>query len=170
MPTVRIPAALLRWESPVSVDILDSAGACRVALEQMDASFVRKKSTRLYSKFNIVMMVPRGAYVFQFTLQGDTKMIIETWQTQQSTSAEITWLRIEDFRAPEEEFVRKFLRLYREAAGKDPWAFTFRERSRAGAILPEFRRARKAWESFGFETGGAFGKRGRKRGRAGKGK
>ena len=159
MPTVRMPAALLRWESPVNVEILDSAGAVRAALEELGAPFERKKSTRLYSKFSIAMMVPRGAYVFQFTLKGETKVVIETWQTQQSSSTEITWLRVEDFRADEEDFVRRFLHLYRSAVGKDPWFFSFRDRSRAGAILPEFRRARKAWESFGFETGGAFGRR-----------
>lgn len=159
MPTVKMPAALLRWESPVNVGVLDSAGAVRTALEELGMPFERKKSTRLYSKFSIVMMVPQGAYVFQFRLKGETKMLVDTWQTQQSTSTDITWLRVEDYRADEEEFVRKFLDLYRKAVGKDPWRFSFRERSRAGALLPEFRRARKAWEAFGFETGGALGRR-----------
>lgn len=152
-----MPAGLVRWESPVNVEIVESAGAVRAALEELGVEFERKKSTRLYSKFAIAMMVPRGAYVFQFKLKGETKAVVETWQTQQSMSTEITWLRVEDFRMDEEEFVRKFLVNYRKAVGKDPWSFSFRERSRAGALLPEFRQARRAWASFGFETGGALG-------------
>jgi hypothetical protein len=152
VPRIRLPADLIRWESPVSVDVLDSAGAVRAALEEMGVEFERKKSTRLYSKFSVVMMVPKGAYVFQFSLKGDTKIIVETWQTAPSSSSDMTWLRVENFRMDEEEFVRRFLTLYRKAAGKDPWAFTFAERARAGAMLPEWRRARKAWASFGFDT------------------
>lgn len=158
-----MPAGLVRWDSPVNVEILESAGAVRAALEEMGVEFERKKSTRLYSKFTIAMMVPRGAYVFQFRVKGETKMVVETWQTQQSSSTEMTWLRVEDFRHDEEDFVRRFLKLYRKAAAKDPWSFSFRERSRAGALLPEYRQARRAWASMGFDTASARAKRRRQR-------
>ena len=151
-PSVKIPATSLRWESPVNVEIVESAAAARAALEEMGLEFERKRTTRLYTKFAIVIMLPRGAYVFQFKVKGEPPLMIETWATEPSFSSRMTWLSVEGFRAADQEKVRQFLELYRRGVAKDPWRFSFGERSRAGYALPEFRQAKKAWASFGFDT------------------
>src|SRR6267142_5605803 len=152
MPSVRIPEARQSWESPVSVPILESAGAVRAALEELGWPFDRSKSTRLYSKFAYVLMVPKGAYVFQFKLKEVSQAVIETWETDISSSGRVSRLKVDGYTVAETENIRRFLELYRKACGRDPWHFTFRERSQAGYLLPEFGRAKRAWASFGFET------------------
>ena len=152
MPALRLPQAQQAWESPVSVRAVDSAGAVRAALEELGWPFERSKSTKLYSKFAFAIMLPRGAYVFRFRLKPPSTLLIETWETEPSPGSRMTHLRVEGFALGERQDVRRFLELYRRATGKDPWAFTFGERSRAGYLLPEFGRARRAWAGFGFDT------------------
>lgn len=152
MPTVRLPQAQQVWESPVSISAIDSAGAVRAVLEELGWPFERHKSMKLYSKFALVIMLPRGAQVFQFKRKEPSSMLFETWETELAPGSRIARLRIEGFTVSEEEEVRRFLQLYRRAAGRDPWAFTFGERSRAGYLLPEFRQAKRAWAKFGFDT------------------
>ena len=48
--------------------------------------------------------------------------------------------------------MRTFLETYRKATARDPWKFPFGERSRAGYLLPEFGRAKRAWTAMGFDT------------------
>ena len=149
---MRIPPARLSWESPVSVPILESAGAIRAALEELGWPFERRKSTRLYSKFAYVLMVPKGAYVFQFKLKEISEAVIETWETDISSSGRVSRLKVDGYLLEETDKIRKFLECYRKAVGREPWHFTFRERSQAGYLLPEFGRAKRAWASFGFDT------------------
>lgn len=152
MPAVRIAQERRRWESAVSVPVLQSAGAVRASLEELGWKFERRKTTRIYSKFQIIMMLPKGAHVFQFVLQDIEGVTIETWAADVAAGAVLTFLRIEGIREDQEPDVKKFLAAYRKAVGKDPWKFPFGERSRAGYLLPEFGRAKRAWALMGFDT------------------
>lgn len=152
MPALRVPAARTKWDSPVSVGVLESAAAVRAALEELGWPFERKKSTRLYSKFTIALMIPRAAYVFQFRLTDGSSIVIDTWEAELSSSAQMTWISIEGFTEQDIPRLRQFLEAYRAAAGQEPWEFAFGSRVRAGVALPEFRRARRAWAAFGFDT------------------
>jgi hypothetical protein len=152
MPAVRIAQARRSWESAVSVPVLESAGAIRAALEELGWAFERRKATKLFSKFALVIMMPKGAYVFQFIVQADPEVTIETWQTDVSAGSNMTFLKLDGFSTKDEPLLRHFLELYRRAVGKDPWRFTHGERGRAGYLLPEFSRAKKAWSALGFET------------------
>ncbi len=151
MPSVRIAAARRVWQSAVSVPVVSSAATIRAALEEMGWTFERRKSTKMYSKFTIILVVPKGAHVFQFVVTKGPPVTIETWGATVSAGAELTFLRVEGFGPEHAADVRRFLELYRKGVGKDPWRFTMGERSRAGYLLPEFGRARKAWASQGFD-------------------
>jgi hypothetical protein len=152
MPAFRIAQQARRWESAVSVPVLDSAGAIRAALEELGWKFERRKTSRIYSKFTVVIMTPKAAHVFQFIVSEGRSFTIETWAADVSAGAMLTFLRIDDLRPDDEAKAREFLALYRKAVGKDPWRFGAAERSRAGYLLPEFRRAKKAWGEMGFPT------------------
>ena len=136
----------------MAVPVRESAAAVRAALEELGWPFDRSKSTRLYSKFAVVLMVPKGAYVFQFRLKDGSSAVIETWETEISSTGRMTRLRVEGFTLAEKDRIRSFLERYAQAAGREPWGFTFRERSQAGYLRPEFRQAKRAWASFGFDT------------------
>jgi hypothetical protein len=152
MPAVRIAQERRSWQSAVSVPVLESAGAIRAALEELGWPFERRKATKLFSKLALVIMMPKGAYVFQFIVKADPEATIETWQTDVSAGSTMTFLKMEGFRAKDEPLLRQFLERYRTAVGKDPWHFTLGERGRSGYLLPEFSRAKKAWAAFGFDT------------------
>jgi hypothetical protein len=124
----------------------------RASLEQLGWSFERKKSTRLYSRFAFIIMLPKGAYVFQFDVKKPFPLLIETWETEASPGALIAHLKVEGFTADHEDEVRRMLALYRQAVGRAPWHFTRAQRSRAGYLLPEFSRAKKAWAALGFDV------------------
>jgi hypothetical protein len=141
------------WQSVVAVGVVESAAVVRAALDELAIPFEKKKSTKLYTKFSFIISIPKGSYVFQFALKTEPPILIETWETELSPGARMAHLRIEGFTEAQREQIRGFLQLYRKGAGRDPWAFTFGERSRAGYLLPEFGRARQAWAEFGFETG-----------------
>jgi hypothetical protein len=153
MPSVRIPQSTTAFESVVSVPVVASAAAVRAALESLGWEFERRKSTRLYSKFAFILTLPKAAHVFQFVVSGPPAFTVETWQTDIAAGALMTFLRVEGVRVESEGDLRAFLAAYRTAAGKDPWRFTAGERSRAGYLLPEFARAKKAWAKQGFATG-----------------
>ena len=152
MPTVKIPQARRSWASPVSLRAVESAGAVRAALEELGWPFERTKTTRFYSKFALVIMLPKGAHVFQFHVKEGLPCLIETWETEVSPGALIAHLKVEGFPAEEEGELKRFLSLYVKAVGREPWRFTRRERGRAGYLLPEFSRARKAWGALGFDV------------------
>jgi hypothetical protein len=152
VPSVKFSKQRPSWQSPVSVDVLESAGAVRAALEELGWAFERRKSVRLYSKFAVAVMMPKGAYVFQFLVAGEPSTTIETWETELSPGARIAHLKVEGETAGAPGTLKGFLDLYRTAAGKDPWRFSAGERSRAGFLLPEFSRAKKAWAAAGFDV------------------
>lgn len=149
---MKIPKQRSSWQSPVSVGVLESAGAVRAALEDLGWPYERRKSVRLYSKFAVAVMLPKGAYVFQFKVTGKPDTTVETWETEMSPGARIAHLKVEGETASDPAQLRAFLDLYRRAAGKDPWRFSAGERSRAGFLLPEFSRAKKAWAAAGFDV------------------
>jgi len=140
------------WQSPVAGGVIESAAAARAALDDLGISFEKKRGTKLYSKFAFVITIPKGSYVFQFHAKTDPPIMIETWETEISPGARMSHLRVEGFTQDQRDQVRAFLERYRKAVGRDPWAFTLGERSRAGYLLPEFGRAKRAWTDFGFDT------------------
>jgi hypothetical protein len=152
MPKVAIRQQTRKWESVVSVPVVQSAGAVRASLEELGWAFERRKTSRIYSKFQVIMMLPKAAHVFQFVLKEPEGVTIETWAADVAAGAVLTFLRIEGIREDHEPEIRMFLEQYRKAAGKDPWKFPFGERSRAGYLLPEFGRAKRAWAAMGFDT------------------
>ena len=153
MPTVKIAKAGRTFQSAVSVKVVESAGAVRASLEALGWEFERRKSNKIYSKFAVVIMMPKAAHVFQFVVKKGPDITIETWAADVAAGAMLTFLRIPDIKGDDEPEVKRFLEHYAKAVGKDPWRFAFGERSKAGYLLPEFGRAKKAWASFGFDTG-----------------
>ena len=152
MPAVKIRQQRERFESAVAVPVVESAAAIRASLEDLGWTFERRKSSRIYSKFTVVLMLPKAAHVFQFVVKGGPDFTIETWSTDVAAGARLTFLRIEDLEASDTPKAAAFLETYRRAVGKDPWRFSAGERGRAGYLLPEFGRAKKAWASMGFDT------------------
>ena len=151
MPALRIPQERRRFDSAVSVPVVPSAGAIRACLEELGWKFERRKTSRIYSKFAVIIMMPKAAHVFQFVVKEGPPVTIETWAADVAAGAVLTFLRIDDIRPEDEPEIKRFLEAYRTAVGKDPWQFTRGERSRAGYLLPEFRKARKAWAAMGFK-------------------
>ena len=152
MPSVRMPQAKQSWESAVCISAVESAGAIRAALEELAWPFERSKTTRFYSKFTMVIMLPKGSYVFQFKVKDGLPSLIETWETEGSPGAVIAHLKVEGFTKDQEPELKRFLELYMKAAGCEPWRFTRKTRGRAGYLLPEFTRAPKAWAALGFDV------------------
>jgi len=65
---VRIEARKSTWETPMANKVTHVAIALRESMEELGWTFERERSERIYSRFAIVMPMPKVAYVFRFVV------------------------------------------------------------------------------------------------------
>lgn len=140
------------WRSPVSFDARSMAKVIREVLDQRGYAYTRERGEKPYSKFMIVMPMPKFAYVYRFRVQEPFELVIETYDTKPTHSGLMPFLEIKDITDQSMESVRELLRDVRDSLPREPWRFTLAQRFQYALLATEYRQARKAWQRMGFKV------------------
>jgi len=145
-----IPEGLsMNWESPVSYTAKSMTRATRQILDELDVIYTRDSSYSSYSRFMVVMPLPdKLAYTYVFKLHHPHEFTIRYYDTKPGHSGVMPFMRIEGYEGKDREFITGILKRLLACFERPPWKFTTGMRLRHGYLLPEYRRARKAWASF----------------------
>lgn len=118
---------------------------------ELEYEFKRDRVEKYYDK--IYMMVPlfRFAYAFRFIIKKPSEFTVDLYDTQPTHSSVIPYIEIDSVSDENIEDIQKMLKLMVKKLPREPWRFTLGQRIMHGAIMPEFRKAKKAWEKIGVK-------------------
>lgn len=139
-----------KWVSPVSTDSRAMAEFAREILESMSLEFERESSHRHYTKTSVIVPLPKFAYVFRFVVPSLDYLTLDFYDTKPTHGGHIYYMEADPVTEGNEENFKKILATLAEKTSRPPWKFTFTQRIQHGYFMPEFRRARKAWERMGI--------------------
>ena len=140
------------WKSPVSFNAKSMASIIRAILDKRGYKYSREKGEKPYSKFMIVMPMPKFAYVYRFIVEEPFEVTIETYDTRPTHSGLVPFLEVKDITDESMEHVRDLLREVKESLPRAPWKFTLGQRLQYALLAGEYRQARKAWQKMGFKV------------------
>ena len=141
-----------KWKSPISFSAESLAKVLREILEELDYGFKRDKVEKYYDKVYVVVPLFRFAYAFRFIIEKPSKFTIDLYDTQPTHSSVMTYIEIDSVNQENIKDIQKILKLMVKKLPREPWKFTKGQRLMHGAMMPEFRRAKKAWEKIGVKS------------------
>jgi hypothetical protein len=151
---VRIGAQERRWESPTANRLTDVAVALRESMEALGWTFSRERGEKLYSRFSVVLPLPKVAYIFRFRVSEPLPDVrFDAWEMRFTHSGDITYLAVDGYRFEDLEAVRHLLQELVERLPRRPWDFPLGQRLEAGLLIPEWSQARRMWQQWGFDVG-----------------
>jgi hypothetical protein len=151
---VRIEAERSTWETPMSNAVTDLAIALRESMEGLGWEFARERSERIFSRFAIIMPMPKIAYVFRFCVSEPLHDVkVDAWEMRLTHRGDITYLAVQDFRYEDLPHVRALLRELVSRLPRRPWDFPLGQRLEAGLVIPEWSQSRRQWQAMGFDVG-----------------
>ncbi len=139
------------WKSPISFDSESCAKIMRKVLEELKYDFERAKTEKVYDKTMVVVPLLRSSYAFRFIVIEPAEFTIDFYDTRPTHSSLMPYIEIDEVNNGNIEYIRKALTLMVKEMPREPWKFTLGQRLMHGALMPEFRRARKAWEKIGVK-------------------
>ena len=141
------------WSSPVSYEAKEFAKLIRESLESLNYVFIRDHTRKIYDRFVVIIPMIGGAHVYRYTVEYPSRFVVQTYDTHPNTKAGLMPL-VEIDPVNEENFedIKLLLSKVVSKVDRPPWEFTHTQRLMVGYFLPEFRKARKAWAEFGFDT------------------
>lgn len=140
-----------KWKSPISFSSEGVAKVIREVLVELDYTFKRDRVQKYYDKTFVVVPMFRFAYAFRFVIKKPSEFTLDVYDTQPTHSSIIPYMEIDTVNNENFEDIRRMLALLTKKLPREPWKFTVGQRLMHGAIMPEFRRARKAWEKIGVK-------------------
>ncbi|UCE74706.1 MAG: hypothetical protein JSV56_03120 [Methanomassiliicoccales archaeon] len=146
-----MPKFEYKWISPISYSSEGLAKLLREILEELDYKFQRDKVEKFYDKFYVIIPLFRFAYAFRFIITEPSEFIVDVYDTQPTHSSVMPYIEIDSVNDENIEDIQKMLTLMVEKMPREPWKFTKGQRLMHGALMPEFRKARKAWEKIGVK-------------------
>ena len=138
-----------KWKSPISFGTEGLAKLLREVLEELDYKFKRDKVEKPFDKFYVIMPILRFAYAFRFNVEEPSEFMVDLYDTQPTHSSTMPYIEISYVNNENIKDIQKMLKLMVKKLPREPWKFTKSQRVMHGALMPEFRRARKAWERIG---------------------
>jgi hypothetical protein len=139
-----------KWISPVSFGSESLAKVMREVLEELDYKFKRDQVQKHYDRFYVVIPMFRFAYAFRFIVTEPSEFTVDMYDTQPTHSSVMPYLEIDSVTDENIKDIRKVLKLIVKKLPREPWKFTKGQRLMHGAIMPEFRKAKKAWMKIGI--------------------
>lgn len=153
MAPVKIEAEISTWETPTANKTTHVAIALRESMEELGWDFVRERSERIYSRFAVIMPMPKVAYVFRFRVLSPLDDVkFDTWEMRLTHRGDISFLRIDDYRYEDLGIIQKLLRELVQHLPRRPWDFPLGQRLEAGLVIPEWRQAKKQWRYMRFDV------------------
>lgn len=147
-----MPKFEYKWKSPVSFGAEGLAKLLREILEELDYEFKRDKVEKYYDKVYVVVPLFRWAYAFRFIIKKPSEFVVDVYDTQPTHSSVMPYVEIDSVNDKNIEDIQKMLQLVVEKLPREPWKFTRGQRLMHGALMPEFRKAKKAWEKIGVKV------------------
>lgn len=139
----------MKWESPISYNAKSMTRATRQILDQLDVIYTRDSTHTSYSRFMVVMPLPEKlAYTYLFQFHHPHEFSIHYYDTKPAHSGIMSFMKINNYKEKDIGFIQGVLKRLLAYFERPPWKFTFGMRLMHGCLLPEFRRAKKAWMVF----------------------
>ncbi len=133
--------------------VTDVAVAMRESMEELGWTFGRERSERIYSRFAIILPMPRLAYVFRFRVTAPLPDVcFDAWEMRLTHRGDISYLAVLDHRHPDLPHVQALLGELVSRLPRRPWDFPLGQRLEAGLVIPEWSTSRKQWQAMGFDT------------------
>ena len=134
--------------------IPDRAAALRESMEELGWTFERERSERIYSRFSIVMPLPKVAYVFRFVVTDPLDGVkVDTWEMRLTHRGDISYLSVDGYTYEELRHVQRLLQELVGRLPRRPWDFPLGQRLEAGLWIPEWSQSRKMWQRMLFDVG-----------------
>jgi hypothetical protein len=138
------------WKAAIAFDARNVASLLRECLEESKFDFSRENIEKRYSKITFVLPLPKSAYVFRFSVKTSSPFTIDAYDMAPNHGGILHILEIREINENNINDVRTILAKLTDKLPKKPWEFSWSERLRTGALLPEFMRAKKRWGEFGI--------------------
>jgi len=133
------------WESPMAFKAQDMADLVHKVLDRLGYKYERETGKKHYTKLYVIMPTPQYAYVFRYLISEPIELKIDLYDTQPTHASLMPFIEIEGITDDNINQVRAILNELRKDLPRDPWLFTMGQKFQHGFLMPEFRRARKAW-------------------------
>ncbi len=140
-----------KWISPISFSSEGLAKILREILDELGYEFKRDNVQKQFDKVFMIVPLMRFSYAFRFIVEKPSEFIVDLYDTQPTHSSVIPYIEIDPVNEDNIKDIQKMLRLMVKKLPREPWKFTKGQRLMHGAIMPEFRKARKAWERIGVK-------------------
>jgi len=140
-----------KWTSPISFSSEGLAKILREILDELGYEFKRDNVQKQFDKVFMVVPLMRFSYAYRFIVEKPSEFIVDLYDTQPTHSSVIPYIEIDSVNEENIKDIQKMLRLMVKKLPREPWKFTKGQRLMHGAIMPEFRKARKAWERIGVK-------------------
>jgi len=146
-----IPPEGDKWTSPVCFDAQSLSQRLHESMEELGFKYKRRQADKLYQQLMVVMPLPKTAYVYRFDVSKPVKVWIDLYDTRPSHAGVLPYM---DIQGLTDEKIPKLKALFDNLIKKlprPPWEFTLTQRFQHGLIIPEWRRAKKAWRGLGYK-------------------
>ncbi len=142
------------WTSPVSFDSRSFSMLIGGLLDELGYKYETDQGEKMYSKMYHFMPMPfRFAFVHKFRVTEPSKFNLDLYDTQPNHGGKMYYIEIYDIGENNHDTILELLKKVVDKAPRPPWKFTSVQRVQYGALMPEFRKAKKAWQQWGFYTG-----------------
>ena len=141
-----------KWISPISFSSEGLAKIMREILDELGYEFKRDNVQKQFDKVYVIVPLMRFSYAFRFIVEKPSEFIVDLYDTQPTHSSTMPYIEIDPVNNENIKDIQKMLRLMVKKLPREPWKFTKGQRLMHGAIMPEFRKARKAWERIGVKV------------------
>lgn len=140
-----------KWISPISFGSEGLAKILREILDELGYEFKRDNVQKQFDKVYVIVPLMRFSYAYRFIVEKPSEFIVDLYDTQPTHSSTIPYIEINPVNEENIKDIQKMLRLMVKKLPREPWKFTKGQRLMHGAIMPEFRKAKKAWERIGVK-------------------
>lgn len=141
-----------KWISPISFSSEGLAKIMREILDELGYEFKRDNVQKQFDKVYVIVPLMRFSYAFRFIVEKPSEFVVDLYDTQPTHSSTIPYIEIDPVNDENIKDIQKMLRLMVKKLPREPWKFTKGQRLMHGALMPEFRKARKAWERIGVKV------------------
>lgn len=141
-----------KWISPISFSSEGLAKILREILDELGYEFKRDNVQKQFDKVFMVVPLMRFSYAFRFIVEKPSEFIVDLYDTQPTHSSTMPYIEINPVNEENIKDIQKMLKLMVKKLPREPWKFTKGQRLMHGALMPEFRRARKEWERIGVKV------------------
>jgi hypothetical protein len=138
------------WTSPVTFDAKSMSTLMRDCLDELGYNYERRQSDKLYNQLMVVMPLPKTAYVYRFVLKKPLKVWIDFYDIKPSHAGFLPMMDIQGFTEAKAPKLKKIFNVLIKKLPRPPWKFALSQKFQHGLLIPEWRRAKKAWRRLGY--------------------